>query len=81
MRVADQSEMLAYLFALCQKHVDHRGFRLKVLQKIVDIYQKQAVPDYINISRSLYFLNKPERVAQILESLIVKGVVRFNKSG
>lgn len=67
--------MLAYCFTLCQKFIGHRGFRMKVLKELVEIYRTLEVPDYINICECLYFLDDPHSVAVILENLIRESVV------
>eukprot|EP01083_Nonionella_stella_P089627 250148_1 len=67
-------EMAAYCFALCQSHVQHRGFRMMIVRELVDIYNNMDVPDYINICQCLLVLDDAEQVAKILESLITDGV-------
>jgi 26S proteasome regulatory subunit N2 len=46
---------------------------VQVLRSLVKLYHECPVPDYVNMSRCLIFLDDPQELAKILESLIRSG--------
>jgi 26S proteasome regulatory subunit N2 len=68
----DVPGMLAYSFRVCLSLIQNRQFRNKVLKALVDLYKRLAVPDYISVCQCLIFLDEPQTVAEILETLIKK---------
>ena len=51
------------------RNIDSRGFRLDVISVLVEQYRKLPVPDHINVCLGLQYLNRPEEVAMVLDSL------------
>lgn len=65
----DSSGLLAYTFKVVMDH-GSIDFRLTVLRSLVQLYKQLNVPDYLNVSRCLVFLDDAKSLAEILDSLL-----------
>ncbi|KAL1188768.1 26S proteasome non-ATPase regulatory subunit 1 -like protein B [Cardamine amara subsp. amara] len=61
---------LSYCIDASHSFVNRREYRHEVLRLLVNVYQKLASPDYLNICQCLMFLDEPQGVASILEKLL-----------
>lgn len=73
MQSDDVAGMLTYAFQVTMSLIQNRGFRNRVLDKLVELYRNLGVPDYVNMVQCLIFLEKPSVVAELLESLLNGG--------
>ena len=66
------TSILNYTFEICQytRSIISREFRLNVIKILVDLYYTLPIPDYTNICYALQYLNKPEEVAKVLQTLV-----------
>ncbi|XP_065164935.1 26S proteasome non-ATPase regulatory subunit 1-like isoform X2 [Atheta coriaria] len=69
-RSNDIQETLKYGYQVTMTHIQHRGFRSKILRLMVNLYRTLDVPDYVNMCQCLTFLADSDSVAQILGRLI-----------
>mmetsp|Transcript_18315 Transcript_18315/g.25730 ORF Transcript_18315/g.25730 Transcript_18315/m.25730 type:complete len:702 (-) Transcript_18315:909-3014(-) len=65
-------ELLSYCFNLSHRVISNKSFRDQVLKVLAELYQGLEVPDYINMSQCLLFLDDHETVATMLDNLIQK---------
>ena len=66
------TSILNYTFEICQytRSIISREFRLNVIKILVELYYTLPIPDYTNICYALQYLNKPEEVAKVLQTLV-----------
>jgi 26S proteasome regulatory subunit N2 len=65
----DSSNLLAYTFKAVMDY-GSIDFRQTVLRSLVQLYKQLNVPDYINVSRCLVFLDDAKSLADILDTLV-----------
>ena len=65
----NREEMLSYAFRVVMNFQQNRNFRGELLRSLIDLYKKASKPDYVQMVQNLIFLDDPEVVANILESL------------
>merc|ERR1712088_86347 len=65
----NREEMLSYAFRVVMNFQRNRSFRGELLRSLIDLYKKASKPDYVQMVQNLIFLDDPEVVANILESL------------
>ncbi|CAF3856457.1 unnamed protein product [Rotaria magnacalcarata] len=63
-------EMLAYAFKITMQLLQNRKFRTVVLRTLVRLYLSLQVPDFISVCQCLIFLDDPDQVADILQTLV-----------
>ena len=68
----NNESILGYAFNLCQsaRNVDSRGFRLDVINILVNQYGKLPRPDYSNMCLGLQYLDRAKDVAKTLDTLL-----------
>jgi len=64
-----REEMLNYAFRVVMNFQQNRSFRGELLRSLIDLYKKASKPDYVQMVQNLIFLDDPEVVANILETL------------
>ena len=70
-RSGDQiRSLLNHAFDVIQL-VSSKSFREEVLKIMVDVYEKESTPDYLNLCRCLQFLDDFKSVARILHKLLL----------
>jgi 26S proteasome regulatory subunit N2 len=65
----DLSNMLSYAFKITMSLMENRHFRNDVLKILVKLYRNLDVPDYVNMTQCLIFLDNAESVAEVLDRL------------
>ncbi|KAJ3275043.1 proteasome regulatory particle base subunit [Terramyces sp. JEL0728] len=65
----DSATLLAYVLESAMTIVQNLVFRNKVLNLLVKLYEKLAVPDYISITQCFVHLNDPFSAAELLKTL------------
>ena len=68
-KAENREEMLNYAFRVVMNFQQNRNFRGELLRSLIDLYKKASKPDYVQMVQNLIFLDDPEGVANILESL------------
>ncbi|CAF4112084.1 unnamed protein product [Rotaria sordida] len=63
-------EMLTYAFKITMQLLQNRKFRTVVLRILVHLYLNLQVPDFISVCQYLIFLDDPDQVADILQTLV-----------
>eukprot|EP01128_Nolandella_sp_AFSM9_P005247 TRINITY_DN250_c1_g1_i2.p1 TRINITY_DN250_c1_g1~~TRINITY_DN250_c1_g1_i2.p1 ORF type:complete len:1031 (+),score=352.39 TRINITY_DN250_c1_g1_i2:158-3250(+) len=66
----DVKSMLQYMFDISMDIIINRDWRTQLLNLLVRLYRESSVPDYVNMSRSLVFLDRPEEIVEIFKSLL-----------
>lgn len=66
----DQTTMLDYAYKIIMSLVENRHYRNELLLILVKLYKSFAIPDYVNITQCLIFLDDAQSVAGILDNLI-----------
>ncbi|CAF0923796.1 unnamed protein product [Rotaria sp. Silwood1] len=66
----NSTEMLTYAFKITMQLLQNRKFRTVVLRTLVRLYLNLQVPDFINVCQCLIFLDDPDQVADILQTLV-----------
>ncbi|KAL7209621.1 hypothetical protein ACSBR1_031222 [Camellia fascicularis] len=61
---------LSYCINISHSFVNLREYRHEVLRLLVKVYKKLPSPDYLSICQCLMFLDEPEGVVSILETLL-----------
>ncbi|KAI8002632.1 hypothetical protein LOK49_LG08G02442 [Camellia lanceoleosa] len=61
---------LSYCVNISHSFVNLREYRHEVLRLLVKVYKKLPSPDYLSICQCLMFLDEPEGVVSILETLL-----------
>lgn len=72
-------EILGYTFNLCKsaRNITPREFRLSVIEVLIENYHSAlSTPDYTNVCFGYQFLNKPQEVAETLDSLLRSGDIK-----
>ena len=69
------TETISYAYKITLSLIQNRKFRNAILKLLVKIYSNLANPDYVNVVQCLIYLNEPEQVANVLESLVRQGNV------
>jgi len=69
----DVPGMLRYALKTFTEEVQNHNFRQKILRLLVELYQKNSVPDYLSVSECLVFLDDAPAVAAILNNLVRSG--------
>ncbi|CAF4700646.1 unnamed protein product, partial [Rotaria sp. Silwood2] len=64
------TEMLTYAFKITMQLLQNRKFRTVVLRTLVRLYLNLQVPDFISVCQCLIFLDDPDQVAEILQTLV-----------
>ncbi|CAF0840569.1 unnamed protein product [Didymodactylos carnosus] len=64
------SDILSYAFKITMQLLQNRKFRTVVLRTLVKLYLNLHVPDFINVCQCLIFLDDPDAVADILQTLV-----------
>lgn len=65
----DVAGMLLYAFQVAMSLIQSRQFRNEVLRTLVTLYHNLAIPDYVNMTQCLIYLDDPQSVASLLEKL------------
>ena len=65
----NRDEMLSYAFRVVMNFQQNRSFRGELLRRLIDLHNKAAKPDYVQMVQNLIFLDDPVVVADILETL------------
>ena len=65
----NRDEMLSYAFRVVMNFQQNRSFRGELLRRLIELYNKAAKPDYVQMVQNLIFLDDPVVVAEILETL------------
>ena len=68
-KAESREEMLSYAFRVVMNFQQSRSFRGELLRSLIDLYKKSTKPDYVQMVQNLIFLDDPEVVASILETL------------
>ena len=68
-KAENREEMLSYAFRVVMNFQQSRSFRGELLRNLIKLYKKSTKPDYVQMVQNLIFLDDPEEVASILESL------------
>ena len=68
-KAENREEMLSYAFRVVMNFQQSRSFRGELLRNLIQLYKKSTKPDYVQMVQNLIFLDDPEEVASILESL------------
>merc|ERR1719384_362221 len=68
-KAENREEMLSYAFRVVMNFQTSRTFRGELLRSLIYLYKKATKPDYVQMVQNLIFLDDPEVVANILESL------------
>ncbi|CAF1200527.1 unnamed protein product [Rotaria sordida] len=63
-------EMLTYALKITMQLLQNRKFRTVVLRILVHLYLNLQVPDFISVCQYLIFLDDPDQVADILQTLV-----------
>jgi 26S proteasome regulatory subunit N2 len=63
-------ETISYAYRVTLSLIQNRKFRNAILRLLVKIYSSFPNPDYVNLVQCLIYLDEPEQVANVLESLI-----------
>lgn len=63
-------DTISYAYKIALQLIQNRKFRNAILQLLVKLYSQLPNPDHINMIQCLIFLDKPDQVASILETLI-----------
>ena len=66
----NQTATLDYAYKIIMGLVENRHYRNELLQILVKLYKSFAIPDYVNITQCLIFLDDAQSVASILDNLI-----------
>ncbi|KAI9144268.1 armadillo-type protein [Paraphysoderma sedebokerense] len=66
-------DLLSYVLETSMTLVNHVEFRNQVLKMLVQLYQNQPSPDYINIAQCLVHLNDPAACGEVLKKLVQLG--------
>ena len=66
----DTKAMLSYAYHLSQTLVLSHSFRRSLLLTLVELYEEQGIPDYLNVCHCLLFLDDSDKVAHTLNDLI-----------
>ncbi len=64
------SETIAYAYKVTLTLIQNRKFRNATLRLLVRLYSNLSNPDYVNVVQCLIYLDEPEQVASILETLL-----------
>ena len=64
------SDSIAYAYKITLTLIQNRKFRNVTLRLLIRIYSNMSNPDYINMVQCLIYLDEPEQVASILETLL-----------
>ena len=68
----DTKAMLQYAYDLSQSLVLSHSFRRSLLLTLVELYEEQGIPDYLNVCHCLLFLDDSDKVAHRLNELIAR---------
>jgi 26S proteasome regulatory subunit N2 len=63
-------ETISYAYRVTLSLIQNRKFRNAILRLLVKVYSSFPNPDYVNLVQCLIYLDEPEQVANVLESLI-----------
>eukprot|EP01119_Soliformovum_irregulare_P004279 TRINITY_DN1527_c0_g1_i1.p1 TRINITY_DN1527_c0_g1~~TRINITY_DN1527_c0_g1_i1.p1 ORF type:complete len:976 (-),score=320.37 TRINITY_DN1527_c0_g1_i1:146-3073(-) len=69
----DVPSMLRYSLNTFTNEVQDHSFRQKILRLLVELYQKNSVPDYLSICECLVFLDDGAAIGTILNDLVKSG--------
>lgn len=69
----DPAELLKYTLKVSNSLIQNLDFRNKVLRMLVELYKGLKEPDYITVGQCLVWLDDPEAMKNVLESLVAKG--------
>ncbi len=64
------SETIAYAYRVTLTLIQNRKFRNATLRLLVRLYANLANPDHVNVVQCLIYLDEPEQVASVLETLL-----------
>lgn len=65
----DWDGMLSYAFLVVMTLIQNRTYRNELLRKLIDLYRDIEHPDFVQIVQCLIFLDDPNTVAGVLETL------------
>ena len=67
----DRDAMLSYAFKVVMTLIQNRSYRNELLRKLIDLYRDidNQTPDYVQMVQCLIFLDDPNTVAGVLETL------------
>ena len=63
-------ETINYAYKITLSLIQNRKFRNAILRLLVRIYSNLSTPDYVNVVQCLIYLDEPEQVASVLETLV-----------
>lgn len=66
----NQTQMLDYAYKVIMSLVENRHYRNELLVILVKLYKNFAIPDYVNITQCLIYLDDSQSVATILNNLV-----------
>jgi len=76
-RSKDRDAMLSYAFRVVMTLIQNRSYRNELLRKLIDLYRDipsaDQEPDYVQMVQCLIFLDDPNTVAGVLETLSQTG--------
>ena len=61
--------MLSYAFRVSMALINERTYRGQLLRVLIDLYRGLEKPDFVQMCQCLIFLDDPQAVATLLESL------------
>jgi 26S proteasome regulatory subunit N2 len=64
------SETIAYAYRVTLTLIQNRKFRNATLRLLVRLYANLANPDHVSVVQCLIYLDEPEQVASVLETLL-----------
>ncbi|XP_040568295.1 26S proteasome non-ATPase regulatory subunit 1 [Lepeophtheirus salmonis] len=65
----DENGMLSYAFRVSMTLIQNRTYRATLLRVLIDLYRGLEKPDYVQMCQCLIFLDDPQAVAGVLETL------------